>query len=257
MSFRPVIGITPDTANPNDAERMSPRERFRYESPATYSRAVAAAGGTPFILPYHLDCIPHYLALCHGFILSGGDDPDLSSRGLPNHPQSKIMHPLRQSFEFALLQALDTTDHPVLGICLGMQLMALHHGGTIHQHLPDAPTLSPDQAASHLKRDHLIDIAHPHPALPASPRPVYSHHHQAVASPGKLRILATSDQTTGSVIEAIDLPPTPPPTTSASPSPAPRFYLGVQWHPERTADAATGQHIIDALVRAAASRHSV
>jgi len=30
-----------------------------------------------------------------------------------------------------------------------------------------------------------------------------------------------------------------------------KFYVGVQWHPERTRDAAVGQKLFDELVRAA------
>ena len=46
---------------------------------------------------------------------------------------------------------------------------------------------------------------------------VVSSHHQAVAHPGRLRVVAASPD---SVIEAIDDPSRP-------------YYLGVQWHPER------------------------
>ncbi len=234
---RPIIGITPDTASPNDAERSSPRERFRYESPATYSRAVVAAGGVPVILPYHVEAIADYLQLCDGFILSGGDDPDTTPFGEAVHPAAKLLHPLRQQFELALLAALDATVHPVLGICLGMQLMALHAGGRLHQHLPDAPNLTADQAAMHRGHDHAIVPTPGHVHLPAAGR-VYSHHHQAVADAGRLSVAAVSDEASGRLIEAIEL------------SDARRFYLGVQWHPERTADASLGPALIGRFVAA-------
>ena len=61
----------------------------------------------------------------------------------------------------------------------------------------------------------------PGPAAP-SQGPVASSHHQAVADPGPLRILATSGD---GVIEAV---------TAAGR----KCYVGVQWHPECTADPA-------------------
>lgn len=234
---RVVIGITCDTASPSEVERCSPRERFRYESPGTYARAVVAAGAVPVILPYHVECIGDYLALCDGFIFSGGDDPDTTPYGEPVHPAAKLLHPRRQEFETALLAALDATRHPVLGICLGMQMMALHHGGKLHQHLPDAPGINAEQAAAH-RGTHQIALATAgHSVL--VPGSVDSRHHQAVAAPGKMRVVAVSDEASGRVIEAIDAPQFNG-----------RYYLGVQWHPERTADEKLGQRLIMKLVEA-------
>ena len=237
---RPIIGITCDTAAPNEVERCSggsPRERFRYESPGTYARAVVAAGGVPVLLPYHVECIGDYLAMCDGFLLSGGDDPDTTPYGEPVHPAAKLLHPRRQEFETALLAALDAARHPVLGICLGMQMMALHHGGRLHQHLPDAPGMNPEQAAAH-RGVHDIVLTKPDHAV-LLPGAVDSSHHQAVAAAGNMRVVATRDARSGGVIEAIDAPQFNG-----------RFYLGVQWHPERTASEGMGQRLIDSLVHA-------
>ncbi len=63
----------------------------------------------------------------------------------------------------------------------------------------------------------------------------HSHHRQAVADPGALAILAHSDD---GVIEAIGDPDRP-------------FYLGVQWHPERTDDPVLGMDLFRHLVRGA------
>jgi putative glutamine amidotransferase len=64
---------------------------------------------------------------------------------------------------------------------------------------------------------------------------VVSHHQQAVSDAGRLRVAARAED---GVIEAIE-------------NPARRFYIGVQWHPERTPDAATGAAIFRELVEAA------
>jgi putative glutamine amidotransferase len=225
---RPVIGITCDTVAGHSPQK------WKYESPHPYAQSIVAAGGTPLLLPYETDCIGHYLDLCNGFILSGGDDPDTAAFGEPVHPQARVIHPQRQAFETALLAALDPAPHPVLGVCLGMQLMALHHGGQLHQHMPDAPDIGAQRAAAHDRREHPLQTVPDAPAWLATGSTVYSRHHQAVAHPGRLSILAHYD----GVVEAIGRPT------------ADRFYLGVQWHPECTGDAVLGAGLIRRLVEA-------
>jgi putative glutamine amidotransferase len=106
--------------------------------------------------------------------------------------------------------------------------MALHAGGVLDQHLPD--TLA--TAADHWERtEHAVD------GLLGTGQ-VHSHHRQAITDPGRMRIVARAHD---GVIEAVDLPPEE--TRS--------LYLGVQWHPERTADEHLGRDIIWRLVDAA------
>ncbi|MFA7236672.1 MAG: type 1 glutamine amidotransferase [Phycisphaeraceae bacterium] len=254
--MRPTIGLTCDTVERPTAPRV------RQMLARTYTDAVWLAGGNPILLPHIPDAIDEQLRLCDGIVLTGGDDPDMTSFGQPNHPAATIMDPLRQRYELALIAALDHTSHPVLGICLGMQLMCLHHGGKLIQHLDD------ESLKTHRNTEHVVTrcVAGPH-VLPDSAT-VHSHHHQSVASPGtpgKLRICATGP---GGVIEAVDSPQAEAERISggvasggvasggaASGSSAPRFYLGVQWHPERTADSSMGQHLFDALIAAAKGKN--
>ena len=228
------IGITPDTAaaSAKDAGLGG----FRYESPAGYAQAVRRAGAMPLLLPYQVECIEQYLEVCDGLVLAGGDDPNTEPFGDPVHPEARRVHPQRQVFETALLAALDRTAHPVLGICLGMQWMALHHGGRLDQFLPE--TQPESVAAVHAEGDHEVVLcAGDHRWLPPRGR-VRSHHRQAVREAGRLRVCARSDPSSGGLIEAIDLP-------------GDRFYLGIQWHPERTTDSKLGEGLFKALVEAA------
>ncbi len=228
------IGITCDTAAPHPKD--AGLGGHRYESPAAYAQAVVQAGATALLLPFHLDQIDDCLDLCDGFVLAGGDDPDTTAFGEPVHDQAKPVHPKRQAFELALLSKLDATGHPVLGICLGMQWMSLHHGGKLDQYLPE--TLDPKTASVHAEGEHAVVccVPAPHPLPPEGA--VHSHHRQAVVDAGRLRVCARSDRASGQLIEAVDLP-------------GERFYLGVQWHPERTAQRSLGQGLVQALVEAA------
>lgn len=236
---RPIIGITPDVAEPRPGS-------VRLECALAYCRAVAEAGGEPVVLPPIIELIPRQLEMCRGFVLTGGDDPRMEPFGEATHPAARPMHALRQDYETALLRALEShAAMPVLGVCLGMQLMALSAGGRLNQHMPDDLPTAGEHAgnARHEVRvtvgDGVLGRATGGSAGDQpGPRTVTSHHRQAVSDPGRLRVVATASD---GVIEAID-------------DPGRRFYLGVQWHPERTDDDAVGAAIIRSLVAAAVHR---
>lgn len=220
----PLIGITAD------------RENDKYAQGVSYAAAVASAGGIPLILPHTITALDRYIALCDAFILTGGDDPIMEEWGIATHPLAKKIDPHRQSFELALLRALAADEalrrKPVLGICLGMQLMALEAGGTLDQHLPES---SPAAAARHWGgKPHAV-------AGDLGSGTVLSHHRQVVIDPGRMRICAAADD---GIIEAVVDDDRP-------------FYLGVQWHPERTNDPSFGVGVFQQLVIAAQSRTAV
>jgi putative glutamine amidotransferase len=234
---QPLIGITVDNKDNSAASR-------KYEVAIAYSRAVTDAGGVPVLLPHEPQLAPLLIARLHGLVLTGGTDPKTESFGEPTHPKAKAMDERRQSFELALLDAAAARpDMPVLGICLGEQLMALHAGGRLNQHLPD--TLAHPEV--HQKdAQHPVDVHVDDSLITAadaeehrSPeRGVRSWHTQAVSDPGRLRLVATAPD---GVIEAID-------------DPSRAFYLGVQWHPERGGAGPLNQGLFDALVRACRPR---
>lgn len=221
----PIVGITCDLTDPPSASGATGRPRV--EVRIAYARCVAAAGGVPVLLAPIVALIPDYLKLCDAFVFTGGDDPRTESFGVPTHPTAKPMHPERQAFELALIEALRAgrRDAPVLGVCLGMQLMTLHAGGRMNQHLPE--TMGP-AADAHWNQPHEV-VGRFGRGL------VDSMHRQAMETPGTLEVLA---QSSDGLIEAVR-------------DPARKHYVGVQWHPERTPDPAFGQNLFDALVRAA------
>jgi putative glutamine amidotransferase len=186
---------------------------------AAYARAVEDAGGSPLHLPLQADA-GALLDRVDALLLAGGDDLAPPS---PYPPEVDFdLAPERQlDFDRRCLAGALARGLPVLGICYGMQLLALHFGGALHYHLPlDLP-----EAGHHRlpERDgrHAIQVA-PGTRLAAilgpRPEPVNSLHHQGVRDPGRgLRVAARSPD---GVIEAIERETGP-------------FCVGVQWHPEK------------------------
>ena len=242
---RPLIGITVDNVDSNISSG-------KYESNLAYSRAIAAAGGLPLLLPQEVNLAVHYVNLCDGLMLTGGDDARSECFGVPAHPQARCIELRRQTFEMALLDALERRpQRPVLGVCLGMQLMVLHAGGRLNQHLPDTLPGAVDEHQNNHPHEVVVRIATLAVPVPRtgvlvghessaqivnadlSIQTVMSSHHQAVDDPGCLRVIAHSPD---GVIEAIDDPDRP-------------FYVGVQWHPERS-EGLFNQDLIQRFVNA-------
>ena len=241
---RPVIGITMDASEVDGRVRLSVGQ--------AYCESVAGAGGSPILLPPIVAMIGQQLAMVDGVIFTGGGDPRMEAFGEATHPAASCMHEMRQTYEMALLEAINgrgefgalggLSELPVLGICLGMQMMALDAGGRLDQHLPD--TLA--TAAEHRGQRHAMSLdARAAKVLGVSQGmvgaggavrgQVDSFHHQGVRDAGRLEVLARSDD---GLIEAIADPKRP-------------GYVGVQWHPERTADVALGRELFRALVERA------
>ena len=242
----PIIGITVDNCD-NCATSG------KYELSIPYSRVLAKLGAMPLLLPHEPALALDYVRHCDGLVLSGGVDPHTEAFGEPTHPSARPMDCHRQTFELALLTAAQQSPQLcVLGVCLGMQLMALSSGGRLNQYLPQ--TLSRPKVHYGYRRHPILFQVHDsvvssdspsrasekgtaeHPTGGQNGLTVVSHHQQAVADPGRLRLVATAPDGT---IEAID-------------DPDRRFYAGVQWHPERGGPDPLNEGIYDRLVRAAA-----
>ncbi len=192
--------------------------------PTLYVDAVQAAGGVPVLLPpQHPTSAPAAVAALDGLVVTGGADVDPGRYGAEPHPQTVSWRTDRDAWEIALLEAADELDLPVLGICRGMQVMAVQHGGTLEQHLPDEvghETHSPggdtfgDVEVTVREGTRLRMLVGEHGN-------VGCHHHQAVRDhPGFVPAAYAEDGT----LEAIE-------------APGDRFLVAVQWHPETRADA--------------------
>jgi putative glutamine amidotransferase len=240
--MKPLIGITCD----HNSRTLSDGtvEYAQYLLPHHYTVAVEKAGGVPIVLPYRSgpESIARYVQLCDGFVLSGGNDYDPTVWGESRHPKAIGVDPLRETFDRALIAAIEKKNAPVLGICGGCQLMNIHRGGTLHQFIPDlglSPTIDHRRhTIEEWAKRHDVNIR-PDSQLArvmGSDRAISNtSHKQAVHVVGK-QLVVTAHAPDG-VVEAIE-------------DPARKFYIGVQWHPERQHDEPDQLRLFEALVAA-------
>ncbi len=222
------VGITCDLIEHNGVVRAA--------AGVGYVERVVAAGGVPVLMAPTPGLEGAALDGVDALVLTGGDDPRTEAFGEPTHPAAVPVHADRQAFETALTRLAWERQVPTLGVCLGMQMMALVAGGRLHQHLPEVI----ETAELHRDAEHeVIPEAGFEGLLPRGV--VRSKHHQAVAEAGGLSVLARAGD---GVIEAVG-------AVGAVGRLDGRWWVGVQWHPERTGEAGLGARLFERLVGAA------
>lgn len=165
--------------------------------------------------------VADYAESLDGLILQGGADIDPVAYGEPPHALLQATDPIRDRFELALLRAFIDAGKPVLGICRGMQLINVAHGGTLHQDLiAGGATAQAHATATYDEHAHALTLTEGGwlTGLYAGPGPfrVNSIHHQGVNRLGKgLRVEAWSEDGIPECVRAES-----------------GFVVGVQWHPE-------------------------
>ena len=209
---------------------------------APYFEAVARAGGAPVLIPPIADgpALNRVLDLTQGILFTGGADIAPQRFAQPPHPETVTVHPRRGDFDFLCLARVLERDLPVLAICYGCQLLNVHFGGDVIQHLtPDAREGEIHRNTDGTPAFHSIEVVRASAlaqCLQTASCEVNSFHHQATGRLGDgLEVAARSP---AGVIEAIERP-------------GHRFALGVQWHPERLADRPAHLALFAALVEAA------
>ncbi|MDQ3157419.1 MAG: gamma-glutamyl-gamma-aminobutyrate hydrolase family protein [Actinomycetota bacterium] len=231
--LKPIIGVT----TYREQSRWGVWDDQADLLPAAYARSIEAAGGITVLLPPTDDPVVDALAVAEridGLVIAGGADVDPSRYTAVPHERTANWREDRDAWEFALLDAAAATKLPVLGICRGMQVMAVHAGGHLDQHVPDIlghENHSPGGDVYGDVKVTLVDGTQLSKILVTGPS-VRCHHHQSVADyPG---LVASAHSEDGN-LEAIEDPAQP-------------FWLAVQWHPEAQDDV----RLFTALVEAAA-----
>lgn len=233
--MKPLIGLTSYRERASWGVWDQPADLL----PAVYADAIVRAGGVPLLLPPASDdpdAAAAVVARLDGLVVSGGADVDPQRYGEQPHERTDAVRPDRDAWEVRLLSSAAAADLATLGVCRGMQVMAVAAGGTLEQHTPEVVGHEGHNPQPGVFGETTVSVAGSsvlHRVLGPEVT-VHCHHHQSVRShPGHV---ATAWAADGS-LEAME-------------STGRRFCLGVQWHPERGRD----QRLFDALVRAAAGR---
>ncbi len=249
---KPVIGMAYSDCATRDHEM-----RVRTYCTHKYYQALQKAGAQVILLPPVSDDtdFENALLMVDGVLLPGGEDIDPIWQGEAPVPGLGLVNPWRDEYELRLAKTCYDCSIPLLGICRGIQVMAVALGGKLHQDIKTLPeVLKHEQQAPRWYPSHEVEVESPSLLsswLFSTPREasriprrttrkeayeqstrkirVNSFHHQTVkVVPEGCRVTAYAPDRQIEAIEAVDTQ---------------QVYVGVQWHPEELFDS-------DALSRA-------
>ena len=194
--------------------------------PQDYDAAVRQAGGEPWVPAIGMDDPADAIRQVDGLLLTGGDDVDPAFFGEPPHPTYEPAEPGRDAFELALVREALAADLPVFAICRGLQVLNVAAGGTLIQDIPSEPGRFEAAQPGTCRRASAHEVAVAagsrlagcwDRAPPGGRCRVNSRHHQAIRAPGR------GPRRDGDRARR---------HRRGVESPAHRFCVGVQWHPE-------------------------
>ncbi len=230
---RPMIGLTGNCADIDVTIRNY------------YHKHIVAAGGVPVIIPpvADKDVIINTLERLDAIILTGG--ADYNSLWAGEEPSAKLHHinAQRDLPELLINRLAYNGNSPMLGICRGIQTLAMALDGKVIQDISETipNTIKHSQDADTCEPTHSVSVAEGsmlHDVYGKDKLYVNSFHHQAVGDCGP-KFIVTAKANDG-VVEAIE-------------SSEYRKIMGVQWHPECMGD--DGQPLFKWLVDAAAEHN--
>jgi putative glutamine amidotransferase len=211
--------------------------------PGVYLDGVTNAGGIAVIVPpqpFDAEAAATVLDGLDGLVVCGGRDVDPARYGQTPGEHTDEPDTRRDLLEDALIAEALRRDLPLLAICRGAQLLNVHQGGSLIQHLPDVVGSHKYQVGGgtftigELDVDTDSELGH----LVGDTVTGAMYHHQAIDEVGEgLRVTARSDD---GIIEAIEVE-------------GATFGIGVQWHPEQTLNDG---RLFDGLIAAARNARS-
>ncbi|RKW51090.1 MAG: fused gamma-glutamyl-gamma-aminobutyrate hydrolase/peptidase [Prevotella sp.] len=208
---RPLIGISANTADIDLTLRR------------VYCDQIVRAGGVPMVLPPVDDAevLINMLEGIDGLVLTGGADYNPLWYGEQPEKELHTINSTRDLPELLLTRLAFNRQIPILGICRGVQTMAIALGGNLVQDLKTPLKHSQDAPRSEATHSVTITEGSTLYGLYGQETFVNSFHHQAVKDCGShLHVVATAPD---GVIEAVE-------------STEQKALMGVQWHPEWMGD---------------------
>ena len=187
-----------------------------------YYKSIWRAGGVPVIIPpiADTDVLINTLEHIDGLLLTGGADFNPLYAGEEPSPRLGGINAERDLPELLITQLAYNRQIPMLGICRGIQTLAMALGGKVQQDISDVAQIRHSQDADRSEPTHSVTIEPDSTLFNIYNKEklfVNSFHHQAVCDPGE-RFRVTARSADG-IIEAIE-------------SREYKSIIGVQWHPE-------------------------
>jgi putative glutamine amidotransferase len=155
-----------------------------------------------------------------GLLLTGGTDVNPQRYGAVARPETDEPDDERDRVELEQIHAAIERNLPILGICRGLQILNVYHGGTLIQHIEGTAKHDPEKD-DHSGAAHEVQFEAGSRLAEIASAPhwgVNSRHHQAVEKLGSGLRISARDTEDGTV-EGLE-------------QPGKRFLLAVQWHPE-------------------------
>lgn len=182
-----------------------------------------------------------------GLIFCGGGDIDPVYYNGTFHETIYMVDEERDKGEFELAKLIIESGKPTFAICRGIHVINVVLGGTLYEHLPDEVgdtvrhRLPPREPIAHsitIKPEtRLMQILHTNEISPMS------WHHQGIKKLAPSLMVSALAQ--DNIIEGIEMQDHP-------------WLLGIQWHPELTADTDKQQQALyNAFVKAAEANNKL
>jgi putative glutamine amidotransferase len=165
---------------------------------------------------------------CDGVVLTGGSDvsSELYS-GSSGNAMEEVSDKQRDEFEWKIMEHVYEKQKPLLAICRGMQFVNVFYGGTLIPDLSHSSKMIHSKPGNGDDRMHSVSLDK-HSAIykivSEEKGMISSGHHQAIDQIGEgLKVTAVAPD---GIIEAME----------KKENPQGKFFLLIQWHPERTMD---------------------
>jgi gamma-glutamyl-gamma-aminobutyrate hydrolase PuuD len=183
---------------------------------ASYVEAVLRAGGRPWLVAPGAPAPERLVAAVDAVVVTGGAF-DIHPRHYGRAVEARLdrTDEDRTDTELGVVRAALDAGVPLLGVCGGMQAMAVATGGTLVQDLPAEPTH--EQPTDPATPWHAVRLTGGLAASFGASVEANSTHHQAVRTPGAGQLV--EGWSTDGVPEAVRFVGVP-------------YAVGVQWHPE-------------------------
>jgi putative glutamine amidotransferase len=236
LMTRPIIGMT---CYQEDA-KWGAWDINAAVLPHWYLDLFQSAGATVLLIPQDPNPDTSLLDRLDGLVIVGGADVDSRLYNEAPHETADRPREARDASDLAWYRGARERNMPVLGICRGLQVMAVAHGGALHQDMPEVSELVHRERPGHFTNHRARCVPGTKAARIFGDEEfeVNSSHHQGVKDAGDLLISIHAEDGT---VEGCE-------------DPTAEFAVGVQWHPEHPDRRMGDAQLVEAFLDVARGR---